>query len=74
MLTVQITTTFLTHCGFFLISLMPLLHLQITIVREIMIVMTVIVASAEIRTSCSPIVTFELLASAAEKKDKISVV
>ena len=53
---------------------MPLLHLQITIVREIIIVMTVIVASAEIRTSCSPIVTFELLASAAEKKDKISVV
>ena len=64
----QSTIAFLTHFAFALISLIPLRHLHITMVREIMIMMTTIVASAEntiIRTSCCPI---ELLASAAVKK------
>ena len=65
---VQITITFFTHFAFALISLMPLCHLHITVVRDITIMMTAIVASAEntiIRTSCCPI---ELLASAAVNK------
>ena len=63
----QSTITFLTHFAFALISLIPLLHLHIiTMVREIMIMMTTIVGNTEntiIRTSCCPTV---LLASAAK--------
>ena len=70
----QITITFPTHLGVSLISLLPLLHLRIIMAREIMTIMTTIVANAEntiIRTSCCPIVTS--LFSAAVKKNKMSM-
>ena len=72
----QSTIAFLTHFAFALISLKPLLHLHITVVRDIMIMMTATAASAEntiIKTSCCPTVTFELFADAAVKNIDISV-